>query len=58
MAVEIDGKMYNEGDPVSINGRKGAIWKFYKADGVASVAIKYDHSVYEMHLVDNLVLDD
>lgn len=57
MAVEIDGKMYNEGDNISINGRKGIVYKFYKADGVASVAIKYEHSVYEMHLVDDLVVD-
>lgn len=58
MAVKIDGKMYNEGDPISINGRKGIVWKFYKADGVTSVAIKYDHSTYEMYLVDNVVVDD
>lgn len=58
MAIEIDGKMYSEGDPVTINGRKGELWKFYKSDGIVSVAIKYENSVYEMFLVENLVLDN
>lgn len=58
MSIEIDGKMYDEGDPVSINGRKGVLWKFYKADGIISVAVKYDNSVYEMFLAENLVIDD
>lgn len=58
MAVEINGKIFNEGDTISINGRKGIVWKFYKADGVVSVAVKYDNAVYEMYLVDNVVVDD
>ncbi len=58
MSVEINGKTYNEGDEVSINGRKGVLWKFYHADGVTSVAVKYDNFVYEMFLLENLVLDN
>lgn len=58
MAVQIDGKMFDVGDQIAINGRKGTVWKFYKADGVVSVAIKYDNSVYEMFLAENIVLDD
>lgn len=58
MATEIDGKMFDVGDQITVNGRKGIVWKFYKAEGVSSVAIKYDHSVYEMFLTENIVLDD
>jgi len=57
MKYEIDGRIYSHGDEVTINGRKGVLWKFYEADGLVSVAIKYDNSTYEMHLIDNLVID-
>jgi hypothetical protein len=57
MAVEIDGKMFDVGDEICTNGKKGTIWKFYKEKDIISVAIKYDNSTFEMLLVENIVLD-
>jgi preprotein translocase subunit YajC len=57
MAVKIDGKMFEVGDEIHTNGKKGIIWKVYKEKDTVSVAIKYDNSTYEMYLAENIVLD-
>lgn len=57
MAKEIDGKLYNVGDTVVVEGRTGTIYKFYNADGITSVAIDFGGGTYTMYLIENLILD-
>lgn len=57
MVIEHNGKFLTEGDKVSVNGKEGTIYKFYKADGIISVAIKFDNDSYTMYQLENLKLD-
>lgn len=57
VSAVVDGRELKIGDEISISGRKGEVWKFYKADGIVSMAIKYPNNMYEMFLIDNVVLD-
>jgi phosphohistidine swiveling domain-containing protein len=57
MEIEHNGRLLKEGDIVSVNGRQGTIYKFYKADGITSVAIKFGNDSYTMYQLENLKLD-
>jgi hypothetical protein len=59
--IEYNGARYSIGDNVKIikgadRNKVGTIYKFYKADDIFSVAVKYEDSNYGMYQIDSIEL--
>jgi ribosomal protein L24 len=59
--IEYNGMRYSVGDMVKVTkgadrNKTGTIYKFYKADDIFSVAVKYEDTNYGMYQIDSIEL--